>query len=104
MLLIIYVICLGLVRGDLLRNYKQHESKIVGGQEAKDGEAPYQVSLQIRKSHLCGGAIIHEKFIVTAAHCLAGQKAESFKVLVGTNDVKNGGEYYDSDLLLIHCR
>lgn len=103
MLLIIYVTCLALVSANLIKNNIKQE-KIVGGQEAKDGAAPYQVSLQIRKSHLCGGAIIHEQFIVTAAHCLAGQKAENFEVLVGTNDVKNGGEYYDSDLLLIHSR
>ena len=103
MLFIIYVTCLGLVSGDLLRNNEQQE-KIVGGQEAKDAAAPYQVSLQIRKSHICGGAIIHEQFIVTAAHCLAGQKAANLKVLVGTNEVNNGGEYYDSDLLLTHNR
>lgn len=103
MLFIIYVACLALVSANLLQDNMKPE-KIVGGQESKDGAAPYQASLQIRKSHLCGGAIIHEKFIVTAAHCLAGQKAENFQVLVGTNDVRNGGEYYDSDLLLIHSR
>ena len=48
--------------------------------------------------------MIHEHFVITAAHCLAGQKAEYFQVLVGTNDVKNGGECYASDLLLIHSR
>lgn len=104
MLFIIYIIFVGLVSANLLQNNIKQESKIVGGQEAKDGASPYQVSLQIRKSHLCGGAIIHERFIVTAAHCLAGRKAVNFEILVGTNDVKNGKEYYDSDLLLTHSR
>ena len=44
---------------------------IVGGVQCAAGETPYQFSLQ-RSSHFCGGSILNENFILTAAHCVSG--------------------------------
>ena len=55
-----------------LKNVSQNNNGyIVGGRPANDGEVPHQVSLQ-RSSHFCGGSIISDQFIVTAAHCVDG--------------------------------
>ena len=51
---------------------KSGDGFIVGGRPAQDGEAPWQVSIQRGSFHFCGGTIINENFIVTAAHCTAG--------------------------------
>nr|ACK76297.1 Der f 6 allergen [Dermatophagoides farinae] len=62
---------------------------VVGGQDADLAEAPFQISLLkdylIMKSHMCGGSLISESTVVTAAHCTYGQKASSLSVRYGTN-------------------
>ncbi|KAJ0173238.1 hypothetical protein K1T71_011414 [Dendrolimus kikuchii] len=73
---------------------------IYGGHEISITEAPYMASLRLGgKKHFCGASIIHEKFILIAAHCIAPQRY--YTVSVGTDDV-NGGKIYEVDKIIIH--
>ncbi|NXJ08803.1 CTRL protease, partial [Odontophorus gujanensis] len=48
----------------------QYSERIINGQNAVSGSWPWQVSLQTRSgSHFCGGSLINEYWVVTAAHC-----------------------------------
>lgn len=42
---------------------------IVGGFETTIEDQPWQVSLQVGASHYCGGSIIGNEWVLTAAHC-----------------------------------
>ncbi|XP_017103474.2 chymotrypsin-2 [Drosophila bipectinata] len=80
------------------------EHFIVGGQNAVEGEAPYQISLQtLAASHLCGGAIISERWILTAGHCVKGYPASRLQVATGTNRYADPGAVYYPDSIYLHC-
>lgn len=48
------------------------KTRIVGGETADPGSWPWQVSLQRNGFHFCGGSLITEEYILTAAHCFQG--------------------------------
>lgn len=43
-----------------------------------------QASLLLRGRHYCGATIIDQQWLLTAAHCVYGQEASTFTVLMGS--------------------
>ncbi|XP_040575116.1 trypsin epsilon [Lepeophtheirus salmonis] len=71
--------------------FKNQHSRIIGGQEVEDDstEYPYQVSFQSKLGdHICGGAILDERIIILAAHCLVGVKPVNTKIVAGVTNLK----------------
>merc|ERR1712073_145555 len=48
------------------------KDRIVGGFEAQENQWPWQVALFIDDAWFCGGSIISENYVLTAAHCADG--------------------------------
>lgn len=63
---------------------------IVGGIEARPHEFPWQVSLKIEanKRQFCGGSLINDRWVLTAARCVFGKLPQDFLVTAGEHKLK----------------
>ncbi|KAM4740022.1 duodenase-1-like [Anableps anableps] len=61
-----------------------HGSDIIHGEKAQENSMQYMVSVQTSNGHMCGGFLISEDFVLTAAHC-DEQKLDH--VLLGTHNI-----------------
>ncbi|XP_041934699.1 ovochymase-1 [Alosa sapidissima] len=69
------------------------ETRLIGGTEAWAHSWPWQVSLHFANIHACGGAIISDQWIVTAAHCFIKYKNPMFWTAVaGKHDLDDPRE------------
>ncbi|KAE8594783.1 hypothetical protein XENTR_v10019798 [Xenopus tropicalis] len=66
-------------------------ARVVNGESAKPYSWPWQVSLQVLKDgvflHNCGGTLIADRWILTAAHCINFSRTN--RVVVGEFDLAN---------------
>lgn len=84
--------------------FPEYDHKIVGGDLAKIGEAPHQVSLRYKAYdfHFCGGSIIGKRWILTAAHCVSNFRANQLEIVAGNLQLGNGGRRYRVEKIVSH--
>lgn len=68
--------------------------RIVGGTLAQNGAWPWQVVMYKRDANgvytmQCGGSIIHERWVLTAAHCIKSREKDDYVVVEGTTRIDN---------------
>ncbi|XP_043277369.1 trypsin-1-like [Venturia canescens] len=77
--------------------------RIVNGENAMEGEIPYQVSLQTMGGfHFCGGSVLNKNYVVTAAHCVKGSSPSSIKVIAGTTDLEDPQATHYAVKIIVH--
>ncbi|XP_062452533.1 complement factor D [Rhea pennata] len=65
----------------------QPRGRILGGREAEPHLQPHMASLQLDGEHVCGGFLIAEQWVLSAAHCAEETDGKVFQVLLGAHSL-----------------
>ncbi len=98
LLMLLWVLLPGVVFGQF------PTQSIIGGTQVDITQAPYQVSIEnpVDGNHFCGGTILSDRWILTAAHCVPS--ATNVIIHAGSTDQTNNsiGQRIISSNIIIH--
>lgn len=80
-------------------------SKIVGGADAPPFTYPWLVALtdRSRTEPFCSGSIVSSRYVLTAAHCIAGRNPIDIQILSRLHDIRQfSGDRHEIESIFIH--
>ncbi|XP_061911760.1 serine protease 27-like [Entelurus aequoreus] len=60
--------------------------RIVGGEDAREGSWPWHVSLAFSGQFVCGGTLISNEWVLTAAHCMFNDSLPQWTLYLGRHN------------------
>ena len=65
-------------------------TSVVGGTETQPYSRPYQVAMLYNGRQICGGTLISNQWVLTAAHCLDNASTSGLSIRVGAHRLSSG--------------
>ncbi|WNO11092.1 serine protease [Teredinibacter sp. KSP-S5-2] len=77
------------------------QTRVIGGGSSNFSQRSYQVSLQDgSQKHKCGGTLVGERWVISAAHCI--DQISGLSIVAGTGDLTNGGQRFQVAQTITH--
>ncbi|XP_067379615.1 transmembrane protease serine 9-like [Channa argus] len=70
-------------------------TRIIGGQEAPPGNWPWQAAIYTNGNGFCGGSLINNQWVLTAAHCFPSNSTSNVVVYLGNQRLITLSPYKD---------
>ncbi|XP_058019489.1 serine protease 57-like [Ahaetulla prasina] len=61
---------------------------VIGGKEVRPHSRPFMASIQHENRHICGGFLVRQRWVMTAAHCQIPKRSAQFRVILGAHSLK----------------
>jgi secreted trypsin-like serine protease len=84
---------------------KPFNRRIVGGVKTDIKEHPWQVALRFKGTFSCGGSIIAQRWVLTAAHCFgAPARGADWRVKAGATNHQTSGTWAEVERVIVHAK
>nr|CAD7441820.1 unnamed protein product [Timema bartmani] len=96
--------CYWFLKPPVNKNDSPKAGKIYNGEKAESGDYPFLVAIEHTWfGQFCGGSVLNEYWVITAAHCFMEEKAPDIvQVRAGSLEIDEGGTVHKAEQIIVH--